>query len=156
MESIKTLQEKFARPGIVAGIYLRAQRLAPVISVDKVLAMSGKGLTGDRYVGGGSRQITLVSSESLSSVSSFLGISVTPDLVRRNIVTSHINLLSLKGKRFKIGEVLLDFTGECHPCSRMEENLGIGGYNAMRGHGGITAAALSDGIIKIGDQIIPL
>jgi MOSC domain-containing protein YiiM len=64
-----------------------------------------------------------------------------------------INLLAFKDKQFRIGEVLLEYTGECHPCSRMEENLGPGGYNAVRGHGGITAQILKGGGIRIGDLV---
>lgn len=58
--------------------------------------------------------------------------------------------------RFRLGSAELVYTGECHPCSRMEENLGKGGYNAMRGHGGITCAVVKNGVINIGDALEPL
>jgi MOSC domain-containing protein YiiM len=78
---------------------------------------------------------------------------VAPELVRRNIVVAGLNLLALKEHRFRIGNVLLETSGECHPCSRMEEMLGIGGYNAMRGQGGITARVIEGGPVATGDPV---
>ena len=87
-------------------------------------------------------------------ISSILGGKrINPKLTRRNIVVSGINLLSLKHQKFRIGSVILETTGICAPCKRMEENLGVGGYNAMRGHGGITATVIEEGTIKLGDTI---
>ena len=100
---------------------------------------------------GGSRQVTLIQAEHLEVLASMLGLSkILPEFTRRNIVVRDINLLSLKGKQFNIGEAILEYSGECHPCSRMEKNLGPGAYNAMRGHGGITAKVINSGIIKLG------
>jgi MOSC domain-containing protein YiiM len=81
---------------------------------------------------------------------------VSPKLLRRNIVVSGINLLALKKARFLIGTAELEGTGPCVPCSRMEENLGPGGYNATRGHGGITARVVTAGIIRVGDEVRPV
>ncbi len=63
-------------------------------------------------------------------------------------------LTPMKGRRFRIGRTLLEWSGECAPCSRMETNLGPGGYNAVRGCGGITARIIEGGEIHIGDAIV--
>lgn len=112
-------------------------------------------MLGDRYSGNsGNRAVTLIQSEHLPAIASFLGESqIDPGLLRRNIVVSGINLLALKGNCFRMGTALLQYTGPCHPCSAMETALGVGGYNAVRGHGGITARILESGIIQVGDPV---
>lgn len=52
-----------------------------------------------------------------------------------------------------MGSAILKMTGLCQPCSRMEEVFGEGGYNAVRGHGGINARVVLPGIIKLQDNI---
>ena len=114
------------------------------------------GLEGDHYAGKitGKRQVTLINDEHLVAIASMVGRpEVSPGLLRRNIVVKGINFLALKDKTFRIGEAVLETTGVCHPCSRMEENLGPGGYNAVRGHGGITARVLEAGMIRVGDRV---
>lgn len=152
---IKALFENFAQEGKVIYISIRSKRLQPVTRLEKVLAIKDKGLEGDRYSNkGGERQVTLIQAEHLKSIASFIGkLEIDPALVRRNLVVEGINLLALKGKVFCVGEAVLEYSGECHPCSRMEESLGPGGYNAMRGHGGITAKVIKDGIISLGDAV---
>ena len=87
-------------------------------------------------------------------VASLLGReNVDPALIRRNLVISGINLLALRDAQFEIGGVVFEGTGLCEPCSRMEEVLGVGGYNAMRGHGGIIARVLSGGVIRVGEAV---
>jgi MOSC domain-containing protein YiiM len=157
MMEIKDLMNHFSQNGIVSWISVRPERKSPVVELHEVEAIEGKGLSGDRYKSSGSRQVTLIQAEHLDAASSLLGTQrIDPALVRRNIVVKGINLISLKGKQFQIGTAVLEYSGECHPCSRMEENLGFGGYNAMRGHGGITARIVSGGIIRTGDSVVPL
>ena len=144
---IKKLMKVFRQDGLVERITVRPERRMNVSEVNSVEAVAGLGLQGDRYKGrGGVRQVTLIQSEHLSAVASMLGVeSIDFNLTRRNILVSGINLLSLKDKDFQLGEAILRYSGECHPCSRMEEAFGAGAYNAMRGHGGITAKVIQGG-----------
>jgi MOSC domain-containing protein YiiM len=116
----------------------------------------GGGLVGDRYKGNpeSKRQVTLIQSEHLEVIGELMGVQgVDPALLRRNLLISGINLLALQRAQFRIGSTLLEGTGQCHPCSRMESSLGPGGYNAMRGHGGITAKVIEAGQISVGDVV---
>ncbi len=132
-------------------------KLSPASPLQKLIdTLPQQGLAGDYYSGpaGSKRQVTLIQQEHLSAIASFMQLkTVSPEMLRRNIVIKGINLLALKDKTFWVGEALLEYTGECHPCSRMEENLGSGGYNAVRGHGGITARILKGGKISVGDVL---
>ncbi|MBI1184677.1 MOSC domain-containing protein [bacterium] len=157
-KTIEYLIQQFSGSGEVKMITYRPERVASPVAVDKIEALESQGLAGDHYKkNGGKRQVTLIQWEHIMAVSSYMNIDeLSPLLLRRNIITKGINLLALKGKKFSVGAAVFEYTGECHPCSRMEENLGQGGYNAMRGHGGITCRVLSSGSIAIGDAIVPL
>lgn len=152
---MKELFEIMPQKGKVEWIGLRPKRKADLIEVEKVNANTENGLEGDHYSGSdGKRHVTLIQKEHLDAVSSILKMNkIAPSILRRNIVVSGINLQALKEQKFAIGEAILETTGMCHPCSRMEQNLGEGGYNAMRGHGGITARVVKTGQIKKDDFV---
>jgi MOSC domain-containing protein YiiM len=153
--SITSLFNTMPQTGTVQWIGIRPEKRADLSIVEKVVVDPEEGLIGDHYGGkSGKRQVTLIQQEHLDAVASIMGQgALDPGLVRRNIVVSGINLLALKERQFQIGEAILEMTGLCHPCSRMEANLGPGGYNAMRGHGGITAKVVRGGEIKKGDVV---
>ncbi|HHO58647.1 MAG TPA: MOSC domain-containing protein [Thiotrichales bacterium] len=113
------------------------------------------GLEGDRYNGrSGKRSVTLIQAEHIDVIAALLHREqVHPAELRRNIVVNGINLLALKDKTFCIGGAILKMTGLCHPCSRMEEVFGAGGYNAVRGHGGITASVIQPGYVCLKDTV---
>lgn len=152
------MMRQFPRAGRVEWIGIRAAKGSEPIAVAQAEALTGKGLRGDhtaaRTSASAKRQVTLIMAEHLATAASILHIDqVSPTSTRRNIVVRGINLQSLKGHRFKVGEAELQLTDECHPCSRMETNLGPGGYNAMRGHGGWCAIVVNGGEIRIGDAV---
>ncbi len=155
MPTLRTLIDTLPQKGVVEWIGVRPARNAPVSVLECADARPGHGLQGDHYANpGGERQVTLIQAEHLDAVASMLGIAnVDPASVRRNIVVRGINLLALKDRHFSVGGATFAFTGLCQPCSRMETALGPGGYNALRGHGGITASVLRGGTVRIGDAV---
>ena len=152
------LMSQFPRGGRVRWIGLRPARDVGMESVEAVEAVAGQGLVGDRYMkasGSGKRGITLIQDEHLPAIAALSGRdAVSPALLRRNVVVAGIPLIALKGRRFRIGDVLLEGTDGCDPCSRMETALGPGGYNAMRGHGGLCARILEGGELRLGAEVV--
>ena len=155
--SVKQLINILPQQGRVEWIGIRPGKRQSVQIIDSVRVCDA-GLEGDHYSGSsGRRGVTLIQAEHIEAVASMLHRDhLSPAMLRRNIVVRGINLLALKDKEFSIGSAILRMTGLCHPCSRMEEVLGEGGYNAMRGHGGINASVVRSGNIAIGDQVIAL
>lgn len=161
---LKDLTSRFARAGRLEAIYLRLERDAPALRVDSTVAIAGRGLDGDRARGGRGgheRQVTLIQHEHVPIIASWIGAAaIDAATLRRNLVISGVNLIAARQLfadrplRLHLGDdVLLAVTGPCDPCSKMEAVLGLGGYNAMRGHGGLTATIEVGGRIAVGDRV---
>jgi len=155
--SLKELFANLPQQGTVEWIGIRHKKRSPLTVVKKIKVISA-GLEGDHYAGrSGNRSVTLIQQEHIETIASLLHkTKIQPEALRRNIVVSGINLLALKDREFKIGSAILQMTGLCHPCSRMEETFGAGGYNAVRGHGGINARVIKPGIITLQDVVIAI
>ncbi len=162
--SVKELVNNLPQLGMVRSILIRKAKHQTPVLVDCVDTSPDFGLEGDHYgsvrsanayqVRSNKRQVTLIQFEHIRVIASLLGLNeLDAKTLRRNIVVSGINLLALKDREFLIGNTQLKMTGLCQPCSRMEEALGPGGFNAMRGHGGITAKIVVGGKIQINDSV---
>jgi MOSC domain-containing protein YiiM len=125
--------------------------------LESVEALVGRGLMGDvaaRGKSGLKRQVTLMQEEHLPAVASLAGArEVLPATLRRNLVVAGVNLIALAKLRFAIGEAVFVGTGPCAPCSKLDEWLGPGGFQAMRGHGGICARIERGAVIRVGDPV---
>lgn len=168
MNDLRALTRQFPNSGRIDAIFLRPKRDVAALRVDSVVAEVDRGLLGDRSAaravgrpGGGKRQVTLIQAEHLALIGAWSGQTpLDPATLRRNLVVSGINLLALRSPfadqplRVCIGpEVVLVMTGPCDPCSKMEAALGLGGYNLMRGHGGLTARVVCGGLLAVGDEV---
>ncbi len=165
---LKELVSQWPQAGRLDSIVLRPARGQAANPVQQAMAWPGRGLDGDRSAakamvaaGGGKRQVTLMQAEHLPLIARWAGLDVLDaTLLRRNLVVSGLNLLSARSPfadqtvHLHVGsDVVLQLTGPCDPCSKMEGVLGTGGYNAMRGHGGLTARVLQGGLLRVGDAV---
>ena len=164
MQDLRGLSAAFPFAGRLEAILLRPARGVPAQSVQQAQALEGLGLEGDRTLKGrrgGKRQVTLVQAEHLPVVAALLRRdTLDPADLRRNLVVSGLNLLAARTLfadrplRLLLGaEVVLEISGPCEPRSKMEEHLGAGAYNALRGHGGVTARVLRGGSLALGDGV---
>lgn len=156
MQTIATLVAQFAKAGKVEWIGIRPARKEPLISIPSA-QINFTGIEGDHRNKPGKRTVTLIQAEHLSVIASLCADEtspINPSRLRRNIVVSGISLMGLRNREFRIGSALLRGTGLCAPCSRMEAELGHGGYNAMRGHGGICAEVLEGGSVALNQSVI--
>lgn len=167
--TLRSLTARFPRSGRLQAIVLRPARGEPAVQVAQAEVLAQRGLQGDRAAArlprpgaaGGKRQITLLQAEHLPLIATWTGHArIDPTTLRRNLVVSGLNLLAARSLfadqplLLRIGtQVRLELTGPCDPCSKMEAELGPGAYNAMRGHGGLTARVLAGGPIALGDEV---
>ncbi len=124
--------------------------------VDSVECVEGRGLVGDRYFDFKENykgQISFISVEAIEEMESTLGVSVQDhSLFRRNVVVSGVDLNSLVGQDFRIGEVELRGVEQCKPCFWMDEAVGEGAFKALENRGGLRCRILSSGRLEKGES----
>ncbi len=148
------MMARHARQGRLDWIGLRPERHAALCVVDQA-KVTDAGLDGD-HGRAGKRAVTLIQAEHLAVIAALCAKEgIAPEVLRRNLVISGVNLVALRGGMLRIGSVVLEIQGPCPPCSRMETGLGGGGYNAMRGHGGWYASVVLPGFVRVGDVVAP-
>jgi hypothetical protein len=142
----------------------------PMQYVSKVKVLAGVGIEGDRYATGkgtysgrpnrsdrskSMRQVSLISLGAFWLANNKLDVPFEICETRRNIgIVGKIDLLSLIGKEFKIGDVPFRGFEDCTPCTLPEQMAKKTGFmQAFKACGGLRAEILADGIIFIGDPL---
>ena len=166
--TLRDLVRRFHGTGRLGAIVLRPDRLKDAVSVQEARAEPGLGLIGDHRSlrlrqsdAQRHRELSLIQAEHLSLLGVWTGQApIAPERLRRNLVISGINIAAMhspcREERcvWRIGgSVRIEITGPCPPCSRMEDELGEGGYAALRGHGGATARIVVGGVLRVGDTV---
>jgi hypothetical protein len=143
------------RTGTVAALLTAAAAEAPLTRVERVAAVSGRGLEGDRYFDGrgtfsapgAGYELTLVEAEVLDSI------DLPWEQARRNVVTRGIGLNALVGHRFRIGPVECIGRRLAEPCAHLEKLGRPGLLRPLVHRGGLRADILRDGEIAVGDEV---
>ncbi len=150
--------------GEVVSINVADSAEATMRSVDRVHAVPGKGLEGDRYFRargtysdrpGPAREITLIELEAIEAMARDNEIRIAPGDARRNVVTRGVPLNHLVGREFQVGAVRLRGVRLCEPCSHLEGLTRKGVLAGLIHRGGLRAQILAEGDIRVGDPIAP-
>jgi len=124
----------------------------PILEVESVECVAGKGLVGDRYFAekeDSKGQITFFALEVHRQLCAKFGQPNTPPSVyRRNVITEGLDLNTLIGKEFELQGVRFLGTEECRPCYWMDQAVAPGAEDAMKGHGGLRAKILTSGRLR--------
>ena len=130
----------------------KATRL-PMRAVDVVEVEAGRGIVGDRYHGTRHRHVTVQSQDALDEASRLHGSVVEPALTRRNLTVSDGVVPRDPGARIRIGDVLLEVVRVAAPCKLLDDTIGPGAQEALRGRAGSVCRVLEGGTVRVGDPV---
>ena len=124
----------------------------PMVEQSEVHCLAGRGIEGDRfldYKDDYKGQITFFSYEIfLGLCEKFAGVTASPAVLRRNVITEGVDLNALIGAEFEIQGVRFRGTAECSPCYWMDRAFAPGTEEALKGNGGLRARILTDGRLR--------
>ena len=139
--------------GRVEAIFIAEERSADTFPRERVNAVPGRGLEGDRHFDRPNHDITLIEAEAIEALAPEHGIELGLGEPRRQIVTRGISLNELVGKRFTVGGIECEGEELCHPCRHMESLTQDGVLKGLVNRGGLCARVLNGGEIAVGDDV---
>lgn len=151
--------------GTVLEVFVAEMGGVEMHAVDAARLIPGKGIEGDRYatqrghyshLWHPDRQVTMIASEVIASVSESIGEALSGQETRRNIVTRDVPLNDLVGSYFGIGETVL-YGGRLNiPCKYLERLIDKKVFDPLVGRSGLNCQIIRGGIVYPGDTVRPL
>ncbi|MDK3256703.1 MOSC domain-containing protein [Blastococcus capsensis] len=151
--------------GSLLEIWTTPAAAAPMRRRPSARLLPGTGLEGDRYaLGGGTwaqypaleKQLTLIDRDDVAAVAAEVGAAFTTADTRRNLVTAGVDLASLVGRWFAVGDALLFGMKRCPPCTHLERLTELKLVKAMVQRGGINAAVFGGALVTEGAAVRPV
>jgi MOSC domain-containing protein YiiM len=138
----------------VAALHVAPERKAPMVAVDRIEVVAGRGVVGDRYFGTRHRHVSVQSLEELDEAAAARGGPVPASATRRTVTLDRGRVPTTPGARLTVGEVELEVVRKAAPCRVMETTVGPGAARAMHDRGGAVCRALTSGTIAVGDPVV--
>jgi MOSC domain-containing protein YiiM len=137
------------------GIAYRDEKRAPMQLLDECEITLEMGVHTDSRGKPGHRQVTLLSADVWSRVCTELDAKLPWTTRRANLLVSGATFgPDDVGKQVRIGEVVLEITGEIAPCGRMDEqHSGLTAALVTDWRGGACCRVLSPGRIAVGNTV---
>ncbi|MDG3005698.1 MOSC domain-containing protein [Paludisphaera mucosa] len=138
----------------------------PMESHEAVELLPGLGIAGDRYATGRGfysgvaewdAHVTLIRREPFDAVAAEHGAILDPVDLRRNLVTAGVDLHSLVGRRFRVGDrAILLARKVWPPCQHIVRSSGRPEIYRLLGRAcGIGASVIEGGVVRLGDLLTP-
>jgi MOSC domain-containing protein YiiM len=136
---------------VIEAIHIGPDKGGALGAVEEVRALAGKGLEGDRkFSADGAKPgqaLTLVEAENVEEV------GLDEGETRRQLTVRGVRLNDLVGKHFKVGDVECFGVELCQPCEHLQSMTRPGMIKDLLNRGGLNADILTDGTIRVGDEL---
>jgi len=148
--------------GTILSIQIAPDATDPLQALERVQAVEGMGLEGDRYYKrtgtyskkhDESREATFIEAEALEALKRDYQIEFSGPESRRNFTTRGVALNHLVGRQFKAGEAVFRGIRLCEPCNHMEQVSGKQSRAGLVHRGGLRAQVVKSGLVRVGDLI---
>ena len=169
---LDTINDQSSRPGalalswtgVVRHLHVTPRAFLPMRAMPELRLVEGKGIEGDRYMIGREegfyshkpeegRQVTLFELETLVALKRDANIELGPEEHRRNVTVEGVPLTHLVGRRFWLGETLLEATRLSIPCRHIEEITGKAIFDPLINRSGLNRKILQGGAVRVGDAV---